>query len=227
MSHRARPRIQRIVALLEQTHGPQRWRPRGPAIDGLVGTILSQNTSDTNSGAAYRALRAAFDSWEAVMRAPATRIARAIRTAGLANVKSVRIKRVLQQIYAERGELSLQFLRRLPLEQARAYLGRFEGVGPKTVACVLMFNLNLPVLPVDTHVHRVSLRLGLIPPGTSAERAHELLAEQVPDELVYRFHVLLVQHGRQICAARRPDCPACALRRICAHGKRRSTAPRS
>ena len=211
----SRRRVRRIVELLERAHGPRRWRSSGPGIDGLVGTILSQNTSDTNSGAAFRALRRRYPSWDDVMRAPVREIERTIRPAGLSRTKSARIKAVLQQIHAERGELSLQFLARLSPAEARAYLERFDGVGPKTVACVLMFNFGLPVLPVDTHVHRVSRRLGLIGADVSAERAHELLARAVPRELVYAFHVLLIAHGRARCKARAPRCEGCPLRRLC------------
>jgi len=212
VSASAARRVRRIVDVLEAAYGPQRWRSSGPALDGLIRTILSQNTNDRNSRGAFQSLRRAFDSWEAVMRAPTRCIARAIRVAGLATIKSARIKRILRQIHADRGDLSLEFLRDLPADEARAALNRFHGVGPKTAACVLMFSFGMPVLPVDTHVHRVSQRLGLIGPTVSAEKAHDVLAAIVPPELVYPFHVLLIQHGRAICHRRKPACTRCVLR---------------
>ena len=215
MNARACARIRRVVALLEEAHGPRQWRPRGDGLGGLIRTILSQHTSDVNSGTAYASLRQTFGSWEQVMRARQPSIARAIRTAGLGQVKSARIKGALRQIHTDQGELSLEFLKDLPPQEARQYLEALDGVGPKTAACVLMFNFGMPVLPVDTHVHRLARRLGLIAPRVSAEEAHTLLAAQVPPELVYPFHVLLITHGREVCRARNPRCGECVLRRFC------------
>lgn len=215
---RIRRRIRCIVERLEQAHGSRRWSRRGrrPGLEGLIRTILSQHTNDANSGAAFDALVERFGGdWEAVRRAPRRSVARAIRVAGLSNVKAARIKQILGAIRAERGELSLEFLAGLPPEEAAAYLGRFEGVGPKTVACVLMFSFGMPVLPVDTHVHRLARRLGLIEAGVDAAAAHALLGRVVPAELVYPFHVLLIAHGREICHSRSPDCRRCVLRRMC------------
>lgn len=220
-----RGRVRRIVQVLEGAYGKRPWRSSGPGLDGLVRTILSQNTNDGNSGAAFRSLREAFADWDAVRRAPAARIAQAIRIAGLSNIKGPRIKRILQEIHADRGEVSLEFLRDRPPAEARAYLRRFKGVGPKTAACVLMFNFAMPVLPVDTHVHRVSQRLGLIGPRVSAEQAHERLEAIVPAEKVYAFHVLLIQHGREVCHRRSPQCGRCVLRRLCAF--RQGMVPRT
>jgi endonuclease-3 len=214
--HRQRRRVRRLVQRLEATYGPRPWRRRRPGLEGLIRTILSQSTSDTNSGAAFDALHRRFEGdWDAVRRAPVRRIAAVIRSAGLANVKAGRIKTILKQIHRQRGELSLEFLARLPTAEACDYLGGFEGVGPKTVGCVLMFCFGMPVLPVDTHVHRLALRLGLVPPKTGAVAAHALLAPLVPDALVHPFHVLLIQHGRQVCRAQSPRCGDCVLRRMC------------
>jgi endonuclease-3 len=206
-----------LVRRLEKAYGRRRWRrPRDRrGIDQLVATILSQNTSDANSGEAFRRLRAELPTWDDVRRAPVGRIERAIRTGGLAPTKARRIKRVLQILHQRSGRLSLEWLADAPLEEARAALADLPGVGPKTVGCVLMFGFNRPVLPVDTHVHRVSGRLGLIPAGTGAERAHDLLAGKVPARLVYPFHVLLIEHGRRTCRARRPACAECALSDRC------------
>lgn len=213
--HRHPPVVPALVRRLEKCYGPRRWRRWGTGLDHLVATILSQNTNDRNSGEAYRRLRRALPSWDAVRRAPVRRIERAIRVGGLARIKAVRIKRILDLVAKRYGRLSLEFLSRAPLDEARQALAALPGVGPKTVGCVLMFGFNRPVLPVDTHVHRVSLRLGLIPPRTSAEKAHELLQAEVADRLVYSFHVLMIEHGRRTCHARRPECPLCCLADRC------------
>jgi len=208
--------IAAVVRRLETAYGPRRWkRRRASALDQLVATVLSQNTNDNNSGQAFRRLKAALPTWDEVLAAPVEKIERAIRVGGLAPTKGRRIKKILRIVRQRYGRLSMQFLRNAPLEEARQALATLPGVGPKTVGCVLMFGFNRPVLPVDTHVHRVSTRLGLIPEGTSAARAHELLQQQVPDRLVYPFHVLLIAHGRQTCHARKGQCCRCVLSDRC------------
>ncbi|MFH1924809.1 MAG: endonuclease III, partial [Planctomycetota bacterium] len=192
--------------------------------DELIATILSQNTSDANSHGAFEELWRRFGDWDAVRRAPVARIAGAIRQAGLANRKAPRIKAILKRIHAERGELSLEFLRSMPTPEAVAYLRGLDGVGPKTAACVLLFACRKPVLPVDTHVHRVSRRLGLIAPGTDAARAHEELAPLVPASRVLEFHVQLIRHGRTRCSARNPKCEDCPLVDLCREGPKRLLA---
>jgi endonuclease-3 len=187
-------------------------------LDELIATILSQNTSDSNSDAAFDELRRQFEGWDAVRRAPTGRIAKAIRQAGLSNLKAPRIKAILQEIYEQRGSLSLDFLRLRPAAEGLAYLRKFSGVGPKTAACVLLFACRKPVLPVDTHVHRVSRRLGLIAPRTNAARAHEELARLVPASQVLEFHIQLIRHGRTICSARNPNCEDCPLVDLCPDG---------
>jgi len=216
-SRPARPLgIPALVRRLEKVYGPRVWRRRRTSgLDQLVATVLSQNTNDANSSEAFRRLRKALPTWEAVRAAPVGRIERAIRVGGLARTKARRIKRILDIIHERYGRLSLEFLAGAPLQQARAALADLPGVGPKTVGCVLMFGFGRPVLPVDTHVHRVSTRLGLIPAGTSAERAHELLQARAPDRLVYAFHVLLIEHGRRTCRARKPACAGCVLADRC------------
>ena len=189
-------------------------------LDELVATVLSQNTSDANSSAAFERLRQKFTDWEAVRRAPAARIARAIRRGGLSNVKAPRIKAILEHIHHERGELSLEFLHDMPPEEAVAYLSGFPGVGPKTAACVLLFACRKPILPVDTHVYRVSRRLGLIGPKVHAAKAHEQLARMVPARFVLEFHILLIRHGRTLCTARNPKCEKCPLLDLCTEGIR-------
>lgn len=214
-------KINAICRRLQKVYGPVDWPEQWPVLDELIATILSQNTSDANSSAAFDRLREKFADWGAVRRAPAAKIARAIRRAGLSNVKAPRIKAILQDIYDQRGELSLEFLHDVSPEEAIHYLSSFPGVGPKTAACVLLFACRKPILPVDTHVHRVSRRLGLIGPKVNAVQAHEQLARMVPARLVLEFHILLIRHGRTLCTARNPKCENCPLLDLCPEGRRR------
>lgn len=208
-------RVRAINARLAAHYGPPPPLEPGDPLQELIGTILSQNTSDVNSGRALATLLERFGSFEAVHRAPVDEIQAAIRSGGLARLKAARIKQVLGRIAAERGEISLDFLRDLDLPTAWRYLTSLPGVGPKTAACVLLFACNRPALPVDTHVHRVSRRLGLIGPRTSAEQAHAELAAIVPAEEVYRFHMNLIRHGRAICRAIGPRCAICPVEDLC------------
>ena len=212
-------KTQAAAALLEATYGPRPFPGRGDPLGELVQTILSQSTSDLNSGRAYESLRRRFPTWEEALDAPVGEVYEAIRQAGLGNIKAPRIQRALASVLERSGGLSLDFLADLPLEEARAWLRGIEGVGPKTAACVLMFALGMPALPVDTHVHRVSRRLGLIGPRVSAERAHALLESALGPEQVYPFHLHMIQHGRQVCHAQSPDCGKCALAGICASAR--------
>lgn len=200
---------------LDRFYGPVQPARRAEPLDELVGTILSQNTSDLNSGRAFDSLLARFGSWEAVAGADEAEIIDAIRLGGLAQIKGPRIKRVLQRIKQDRGELSLEFLCDLPPAAARAYLTALPGVGLKTAACVQLFACGQDALPVDTHVHRVATRLGLVPIGTSADRAHDVLEAIVPPARHYSVHVHLIRHGREICKAQRPRCTECPLRDLC------------
>jgi len=184
-------------------------------IQSLVLTILSQNTNDRLRDIAFQRLRDAFPSWEQVRDAPVEAIGQAIQVAGLWKQKAARIKEALQRITAERGALSLEFLRELPTEEARRYLLSFNGVGPKTAAIILLFTLGMPAFPVDTHVHRVTRRLGLIPDKTGREQAHERLEALLPPDIYYAFHINVIRHGRAVCVARRPRCAECALRDLC------------
>jgi len=215
---------------LLEAYGEPRWRRPLPPVAELVSTILSQNTNDLNRDRAFAALRAAFPTWEAVRDAPASAVIRAIRPAGLANQKGPRLQAVLRAISEERGRLDLRFLRRMPPDEAAAWLMRFKGVGRKTASIVLLFSLGMPAFPVDTHIHRLSGRLGLRPPRASLDQSHQLLARTFPPETYYAAHLNLIRHGRQVCHARRPDCPACVLRSICPTGRRslqgREAAPR-
>ncbi len=184
-------------------------------VDVLIGTILSQNTSDANSGRAFASLKASFQSWEAVASAPMGQIAEVIRCGGLSQIKAARIKQVLKQIKREQGRISLDSLKSMNIAEAKDYLMRQPGVGHKTASCVLLFSLGKPSLPVDTHIFRVAKRLGLISPKVSIEKAHSLLQEQLPPSRVYQFHVHMIEHGRRICRARQPRCNRCILTGIC------------
>lgn len=209
-------KTQIIFDLLVETYGLPRWQQYYDPLSELILTILSQHTSDKNSGRAYQTLVDTFNhDWMTVLNAPTDKIAEAIKIGGLANIKSKRIQDVLAEIYDTYGKLDLDFLDDLPLDEARSILNKLKGVGPKTTACVLMFALNKPVLPVDTHVHRVSLRLGLIPIKTTAEQAHILLEAQLKPEQIYPFHVNMITHGRRICKAPKPRCPECPLQEHC------------
>jgi endonuclease-3 len=207
--------IGEVIEFLEQEYGPRKWQPDRNPINVLIGTILSQNTSDTNSGRAFASLKASFDSWEAVASAPAEHIARVIKSGGLSQIKAVRIKQVLEQIEKEQGRINLDSLKSMNMSEAEEYLMRLPGVGHKTARCVLLFSLGKPSLPVDTHIFRVAKRLGLIDSRASIEKAHSLLQEQIPPSKVYQFHIHMIEHGRRICHARQPRCDRCILRGIC------------
>ncbi len=209
------PSIGWVLEQLRERYGePQRSDPQAP-IDELIATILSQHTSDLNTERAFASLRTRFPTWDAVIVATDADVADAIRVGGLADVKAPRIRQVLRAVREHVGSFDLSFLATLPLDEARSWLTALNGVGPKTASCVLLFSLDQPAMPVDTHVHRVSLRLGLIPDRTSAERAHALLESIVPDGEAYAAHMLMIRHGRTTCVARRPKCAACVLVQCC------------
>jgi endonuclease-3 len=208
------------VARLQEAYGVPEWRPHRDPVAELVLTILSQNTSDANSGRAFVRLLEAFPTWDAVAEAPLGELIAAIQPGGLAPTKAPRIQAALRDIKQRAGGFDLRFLADMPLEDARAWLRELHGVGPKTVACVLLFALGMPAMPVDTHVFRVAQRLALIPArvGNAAmtpEKAHGLLESIVPPEDFYAFHIGLIKHGRRTCTAQRPRCPVCVLLDLC------------
>jgi endonuclease-3 len=209
-----------VHASLLAFYGEPVWRNPLPAIDELVSTILSQNTNDINRDKAFNALQAHYPSWEAVRDAPVESVVDCIRVAGLANQKGPRIQQVLNQITAERGNLDLSFLNDLALEEARGWLMKFNGVGPKTAAIVLCFSLGRPAFPVDTHIYRVTGRIGLRPEKISVEDAHPYLEDAFPPETYYAAHLNIIRLGREICQARKPDCSRCPLPSQCEYAKK-------
>lgn len=210
-----------VFRILNEVYGRPMWRSHGPPLDELIGTIISQATADINTERAFAELTARFPDWESVMNAPAEDVITAIHSAGLSNMKGPRIQAALRHIYRARGELSLDFLADLPLDEAMAWLTAIDGVGPKTASIVLLFSLGRPAFPVDTHVHRVAGRLGLIPPRMSADQAHEFLAALGAPDTYYPFHINLIRHGREICRARRPQCQVCPLQDWCEYYRSR------
>jgi len=207
----------RLQVQLEAYYGRPALKAQRDPLSELVLTILTQNTSDTNSGRAYQALVERYPSWQEVVDAPLDELIETIRSGGLANVKAPRIQRILAQLHEERGEFSLEFLQETSVEEARQYLLSLYGVGPKTAACVLLFSMHKPALPVDTHVHRVSKRLGLVEDRISAGKAHTLLETIVAPEEYYPFHLLFIQHGRTLCKASRPLCVDCPIKDECVY----------
>jgi endonuclease-3 len=220
-------KLDRVYDLLVAAYGELQNHPNGDALGGLIGTILSQHTSDSNSHRAYQQLRTAFPTWEAVRDAPVADLAATIRCGGLANVKALRIQEVLRVLTTrlDGSPLTLDLLATQSLDEARSFLRSLPGVGPKTAACVLLFHLGQPAMPVDTHVYRVSKRLGLIGARVTPEQAHEFFAAVVPPERVYPLHVNLIRHGRQVCHAQRPACVRCTLRLACAYYAALQLAP--
>ncbi|HYN36967.1 MAG TPA: endonuclease III [Actinomycetota bacterium] len=181
-------------------------------------TVLSQHTSDINSTRAFAGLRKRFSSWEEILDAPVEEVADSIRSGGIAQVKAERIKRILNEVEEREGTLDLARLSSLSDMEVNEYLCSLPGVGPKTAACVLLFSMRRPAFPVDTHVHRVAKRLGLVPEKASAETTQRLLEPRIPPELRYEMHMQLIRHGREVCKPRMPLCTQCALLDLCEAG---------
>jgi len=207
----------RVTQLLDEAYGRPQLAPRLPPVDELIYTVLSQNTADVNTDRSFAALRERFPTWEALRDAPIDEITAAIARGGLAATKAPRIKAILAALSSRSGRPDLDALDEMTDEQAQNYLRSLPGVGPKTAACVLLFSLGRPVMPVDTHVHRVARRLGLTDRRLTAEQAHPVLTQLAgPDPRdIYALHVDLVRHGRRICHARRPACERCPLAVVC------------
>ena len=200
-------------------YGNLKWQNPLPALDELISTILSQNTNDVNRDVAFHALKASFESWEAVRDAGENEVIEVIRPAGLANQKGPRIQSVLKEITDQRGDLSLDFLKNFTAQAAKDWLMQFKGVGPKTAAIVLQYSLGLPAFAVDTHVYRVTGRIGLRPEKMTADKAHAFLEELFPIDSYYVAHINIICLGREICQARKPKCPQCPLNNICDYYK--------
>lgn len=211
-----------IVQNLERAYGvpENKWAGWEP-LDMLVAVILSQATSDTNSERTFTALKRRFPAWDAVLRARPSTLAETIREGGLANQKAAVIRNLLKQIKEVNGSLSLSFLREMRTEEAARYLSRFRGVGPKTVACTLLFACEGDLFPLDTHIFRILRRAGLIPEKCSDEFAHEVMNRIVPEGKFYSFHVNLIRHGRELCRPREPVCQRCPIVEYCDYGRER------
>ncbi len=212
---------QRLLA----TYGEPTWRPHYAAMDELVLTFLSQNTSDINSGRAFAALKARYPTWQAVVDAPTHELADTIRSGGLAERKAPRIQAALRRILAERGEFNIDFLADLPTEEGLRWLTSFDGIGHKTAAIVLLFCFGKPAFPVDTHVGRVTRRLGLVGPRAPALQIKQRWEALVPSAWFYPLHLNLIRHGREVCRARQPQCGRCALDSLCRFEAKNRTEP--
>jgi endonuclease-3 len=209
------PRIDEIDRRLRRAYGEPEPPERKAPLDELIFTILSQHTSDGNRDRAWERLKGDGLTWSAIADLPEQEIEERIRVGGLARQKARRIRRILRMIREERGACDLGFLNRLDGPEAVRYLVAFPGIGPKTAACVLLFSLGRPAFPVDTHIHRVMTRLGLLERRTTAERAHEILAGRIPPEIFLTLHLNVIAHGRAVCRAKTPRCPECILDDIC------------
>ena len=212
-----RARAAKIDVILTDLYGRKEMEGEEDPVDTLVETILSQNTTDKNSHRAFQVLKCNYPRWEDMMEESPKRIAGLIRSGGLADMKAARILNALEFINRTKGELRLDFLREMTPSQADSWLGQMKGVGPKTRGIILLFALRMPAFPVDTHIHRVTKRLGLIDHKVSREEAQEELAKLVPQEEFYNFHINLIEHGRAICQARKPRCGACKIRHLCGY----------
>lgn len=204
-----------IVSRLEVRYGAKEWAPRYDPMEELVSCILSQHTTDATSFPTFDRLRELHPTWQEIVDLGQERLVEHIKRAGLANQKAKSILACLQEIRNRNGDYTLEPLRTMPPLQARDWLLSLPGVGPKTASIVLCFALGMPIVPVDTHVYRVSWRLGLIPEDVGEGKAHDLLLKVVPGEMAFRFHVALIEHGRAVCKAPLPKCEDCVVMDLC------------
>lgn len=214
-----RAQVLEMVRRLGAEYGPRPLRRHHPPVGELVTTMLSHSTTDVNQVKAYDALVARFPTWDEVRRAPTAEVEDAVRVAGLANQKAPRIQNMLDVIADDPRGSDLEWLGEVPLEEAMRFLTSIPGVGPKTAACVMCFCFGSPIVPADTHVHRIALLMGIVPPRASAVRVQERLSAWVPGREAYGTHMRLITHGREVCIARRPRCASCVLRPICPAGR--------
>ena len=215
----ARESVPYIIQNLKSVYGiPVPDQGQDP-LDVLIQTILSQSTTNINSHRAFESLKRRFPNWDRMRRARVSSIEAAIRSGGLARQKSVRMKKLLNDIFDRCGSLDLSFLSTIPLEEAKQFLASFKGVGPKTVACTLLFACNRPVFPIDTHIFRIARRLALIPAKCSDQQAHDLMTGLLPEDRFYEIHVNMIRHGRRICRPAVPLCEQCCLVDYCRYYK--------
>jgi len=200
---------------LLEFYGYPEWRNRLPPLDELVSTVLSQNTNDLNQDRGFNALKERFPTWEEVRDADTEKVIEAIRPAGLANQKGPRIQNILKEITQQCGQLDLEFLKDTPPLQASEWLMQFKGVGPKTAAIVLQFSLDMPAFPVDTHIYRITGRIGLRPKKMNVVKTHQHMESLLPKDTFYPAHLNLIRLGREICQARRSKCSQCPLQELC------------
>lgn len=212
---RLRKKAASIDRVLTKEYGRKIVETDEDPLDTLIETILSQNTTDLNSHRAFKALKKRYPTWNRLIGEDPKRVAEIIRSGGLAGIKAERILAALEHIERETGALDLDFLRDMPASEADAWLGRMKGVGPKTRSIVLLFSLGMPAFPVDTHIHRVAKRLGLIGKKTNREQAQTDLARLVPSNEFYNFHINIIEHGRAVCKARSPRCEVCRVSGMC------------
>ena len=215
MSENIRKKAEKICKILITKYGKEVSERKLPPIDELVMTILSQHTNDINMYRAFESLKGTYSSWEDVLEAPQDELAASIRSSGMYNLKAKRIQATLREIRERVGKLDLSLIETMEIQEAKEWLTSLHGVGPKTAAIVLLFSFDLPVLPVDTHVWRVTKRLGLIDTKVSREKAHDLLGLIVPRDCIPSLNKNLVSHGREICRAQNPKCDECFLNKIC------------
>jgi endonuclease-3 len=210
-------KVKKITLLLEKQYGvPQRERP-GEALDILIETILSQNTNDRNRDKAFQRLKMRFPQWEGVLEARTKSIVSAIRPGGLAEQKAKRIHEILRWIKEREGRLSLSFLKKMDSREIKKTIGSLIGIGPKTLHCLLLFGLRREAFPVDTHILRIGKRLGFIPEGMNAEKAHSWMVPFIPKGKSLSLHLNLIRLGRSVCKARDPRCTNCFLIKECLH----------
>ncbi|TET29568.1 MAG: endonuclease III [Candidatus Heimdallarchaeota archaeon] len=207
-------KVKTIISELDKHYGVKHWKRWREPVGELVRTILSQNTTDKNSLRAYANLIDTFKTWDEILKVDEAEIVEQIRSGGLANIKAKKIKKSLMEIKKREGKIDLEFLADYNQEEAEDYLVSLDGVGPKTAACVLIFSFNFPIMPVDTHVHRLSNRIGLVTTKTR-EKTQEAMKTIIPKKNIYSFHLNLIEHGRNVCKASKPLCSQCFLTDFC------------
>jgi endonuclease-3 len=208
-------KLRKITLLLEKQYGVPRREGSGDLLDILIETILSQNTNDRNRDKAFQRLKKRFSNWENVLEAKTKSIVSAIRPGGLAEQKARRIREILHWIEEREGKLSLSFLKKMDSEEIKKTIGTLKGIGPKTIHCLLLFGLGRDAFPVDTHILRIGKRVGFIPEGMNAEKAHSWMVRLIPKKRSLSLHLNLIRFGREVCKARNPQCKTCFLNKEC------------